>query len=94
MRIKVLAIATTLGLLGVPGLANAVPAAPSPAQLDISQQGDFLLVRGGPGPWPGPPWRPGPWFGWPGGPGPYPSPWGPVPCSGPPWSPGPWPVPL
>jgi hypothetical protein len=91
MRIKALVIATALGLLGVPGLANAVPAASSVAQFDISRQSDFLPVQwgpgpgpGGPGPWgpgPGPgPGGPGPWPGPPGDPGTCPSPWGPVPC--------------
>ena len=93
MRMKALAVATALGLLGIPGLANAVPAAPSMAQFDISRQSDFLPVQwgpgpgpgpggpgpGGPGPWPGP-GGPGPWPGPPGGPGACPSPWGPVPC--------------
>src|SRR4051794_4337331 len=95
MRVKALAVATTLGLLGVPELANAVPALPSMAPLGISWQSDFLPVqwgpgpgpRGGPGPWNGPhggpgpgPGGPGPWPGTPGGPGACPSPWGPVPC--------------
>ncbi len=48
MSIKALAIATaTVGLLGVPGLANAVPAVPSPAQTGISQQPELLPVRDG-----------------------------------------------
>ena len=82
MCVRTLAIAAALGLLGIPGLANPVPAAPSVAQLGSMQQADFLLVRGGPGPWPGPHWGPGPWAG---------PPWGPGPWPGPPWRPGPGP---
>ena len=48
MRIKALALAAaTAGLLGTPGFANAVPAAPSPAQTGISQQPELLQVRDG-----------------------------------------------
>ena len=48
MRIKALAIAVaTVGLLGVPGFANAAPAAPSLVQSGISQQPEFLPVRDG-----------------------------------------------
>ncbi len=48
MRIKGLAIAAaTVALLGVPGLANATPAAPSLVQSGISRQPEFLPVRDG-----------------------------------------------
>ena len=47
MRTKALVIAAALGLVGVPGLANAVPAAPSPAQTGITTQPEFLPVRDG-----------------------------------------------
>ena len=47
MRIKTLAIVAVLGVFGAPGLANAVPAAPSSAQGGISQQPEFLPVRDG-----------------------------------------------
>lgn len=47
MRTKALALAAAVGLLGVPGLANAAPAAPSPAQTGITTQPEFLPVRDG-----------------------------------------------
>jgi hypothetical protein len=99
MRIKALAIAAALGLLGIPGLANAIPAASTVTPPGISQQPDILPVQWGPGPWPGPPvgpnvcpgpWGPVPCPGPPVGPNVCPSPWGPVPCPGP-WGPVPWP---
>jgi hypothetical protein len=47
MHIKALVIAAAIGLLGVPGLAIAVPVAPSPAQTGIAAQSEFLPVRDG-----------------------------------------------
>jgi hypothetical protein len=55
MRMRALVLAAAVGLLGIPGLATAAPAAPSPAQTGIAQTGiapqpEFLLVRDGCGP--------------------------------------------
>jgi hypothetical protein len=50
MRMKALALAAVIGLLGAPGLTNAAPAAPSPAQTGIATQPEFLPVRDGCGP--------------------------------------------
>jgi hypothetical protein len=47
MRMKALVIATGVGLLSVPGIASAAPAAPSSAQTGISTQPEFLPVRDG-----------------------------------------------
>jgi hypothetical protein len=50
MHMKALALAAAVGLLGIPGLANAAPAAPSPAQTGIATHPEFLPVRDGCGP--------------------------------------------
>jgi hypothetical protein len=97
MRIKALAIAGIVGWLGVPGMANAVPAAPAAAPTGISTQPELLPVRDGCGRgWYLAQWR-DQWGRWhrrcvpmqARGPGPWAG--GPGPWAGPPhWSPGPW----
>jgi len=87
MRRKALALAAALGLLGLPGLANAVPTAPSPAATGVATQPGLLQVRNGCGPgWHLVPRRDR-WGHW----HPRCVPFhGPGPWAGPYWGPGPW----
>ena len=89
MRRKALVFTAALGLLGLPGLANAVPGAPSPAATGVATSPGLLQVRDGCGPgWHAVPRRDrwGHWY-----PrcvpfhGPHPGPW-----AGPYGGPGPW----
>jgi hypothetical protein len=89
MRGKALVLTAALGLLGLPGLANAVPGAPSPAATSVSTSPGLLQVRDGCGPgWHAVP-RQDRWGRW--YPqcvpfhGPHPGPW-----AGPYGGPGPW----
>jgi hypothetical protein len=50
MRRKALVFTAALGLLGLPGLANAVPSVPSPAATGVSTQPELQQVRDGCGP--------------------------------------------
>ena len=50
MRRKALAFTAAVGLLGLPGLANAVPGAPSPAATGVATSPGLLQVRDGCGP--------------------------------------------
>ena len=50
MRRKALVFTAALGLLGLPGLANAVPGAPSPAATGVATSPGLLQVRDGCGP--------------------------------------------
>src|SRR4051794_30251823 len=89
MRRKALALAAALGLLGLPGRANAVPAAPSGAATGVSTQPELLEVRDGCGPgWHLVPRRDR-WGHWHPKCVPFRGP-GPRPWAGRYWGPGPW----